>query len=186
MFGNTEKAFELFAKKVIQQSVQNLTKGDHIGSGGLAQNLDYNLKVHSSGALELDFLMPDYGKFVDKGVKGSSGKQSPKGKRNAYKSPYKFKKKNIKRGVVEGWIKRKGIQGRHKKGTSKGGQFMKRKTLAFLIGRSIALYGLPATRFFSSAFKQQYKKLPNEITSAYASDVEKFLKFATNDYLKQN
>ena len=186
MFANTEKALELFAKKVIQQSVQNLSKGDHISSGDLASGLDYNLKIHKSGALELDFLMPGYAKFLDKGVKGSSGKQSPRGKRNAYNSPYKFKKKNIKKGVVESWIKRKGIQGRHKKGTSKGGQFMARKKLAFLIGRSIALYGIPATRFFSSAFKQEYKKLSKEITSAYASDVEKFLRFATNDYIKQN
>lgn len=175
MFANTEKVLNLFAKKVINQSIQNLAKGGHIDSGGLADSLDYNLKVHPSGALELDFLMADHGKFVDKGVKGSKG-----GKRKAVKSPYKFKGKNIKEGVVEGWIKRKGIQGRDAKG-----RFMKRKTLAFLIGRSIALYGLPATRFFSNAFRQHYRGLPEEFTNAYASDVEKFLKFATNDYIKQ-
>ena len=186
MFANTEKALNLFAKKVINQSIRNLEKGDHMGSGELARSLDYNVQVYPSGAIELDFFMADHGKFVDKGVKGSSGKNAPDGKRKGYKSPYKFTGSNIKRGVVEKWIKRKGIQGRHKKGSKKGGQFMKRKTLAFLIGRSIALYGLPATRFFSNAFRKHYRGLPEEFTKAYASDVQKFLKFATNDYLNKN
>tara|TARA_R100000655_G_scaffold71210_2_gene109607 strand:- start:2269 stop:2829 length:561 start_codon:yes stop_codon:yes gene_type:complete len=186
MYANTEKLLNLFAKKVINQSIRNLQKGDHIGEGKLAESLNYNVKVHTSGAIELDFFMADHGKFVDKGVKGSSGRNAPDGKRKGYKSPYKFKKENIKRGVIESWIARKGIKGRQKKGSSKGGQFMKRKTLAFLIGRSIALYGLPATRFFSNAFRQHYRKLPKEFINAYASDVQKFLKFATNDYIKQN
>ena len=178
MYSNTEKVLERFAQKVINQSIQNLSKQDHIDSGKLAQGMDYNVKVYPSGAIELDFFMADYGKFVDKGVKGSSGKQSPKGKRNAYKSKYKFKGQNIKKGVIENWAKRKGIQGRDKKG-----RFIKRKSLAFLIGRSIALFGLPATRFFSNAFRQHYKNLPANFTKAYADDVQQFLKFATKDFL---
>tara|TARA_Y100000361_G_scaffold21213_1_gene16530 strand:+ start:131 stop:655 length:525 start_codon:yes stop_codon:yes gene_type:complete len=173
MYANTEKVLERFAQKVINQSIQNLSKQDHIDSGKLAQGMDYNVKVYPSGAIELDFFMADYGKFVDKGVKGSKG-----GKRKAYKSPYKFKGQNIKKGVIENWAKRKGIQGRDKKG-----RFIKRKSLAFLIGRSIALFGLPATRFFSNAFRQHYKNLPANFTKAYADDVQQFLKFATKDFL---
>ena len=190
MYANTEKVLERFAQKVINQSIQNLSKQDHIDSGKLAQGMDYNVKVYPSGAIELDFFMADYGKFVDKGVKGSSGKQSPKGKRNAYKSKYKFKGQNIKKGVIENWIKRKGIQGRDRGYTKADGtkvrgtgRFIKRKTLAFLIGRSIALFGLPATRFFSNAFRQHYKNLPADFTKAYADDVQRFLKFATKDFL---
>lgn len=174
MLVNTKKLMDTFAKKVINQSIRNLEKQNKVDSGKLAQSIDYNLEVYPSGALELNFQMPNYGLFQDKGVKGSvSG-------RKAYKSPYKFKGKNIKAGVVEGWIKRKGIQGRDKKG-----RFITRKSLAYVIGRSIALYGIPATRFFSKAFRQHYRKLPDEFAKAYASDVEKFLRQTTADILNK-
>jgi len=167
----TEKVLKAFADKVVARAINNLAKKNNIDSGNLAENLDYNLEVYSSGALELEFTAPYYWKFQDKGVKGS------KSGRKAYNSPFKFKGKNIKKGVAEAWVKRKGIQGRDKKG-----RFIKHKTLAFLIGRSIALYGIPATRFFSNAFKLEAKKLPPEIQKAYASDIDKFLKFAIKDY----
>ena len=131
----TEKVLKAFADKVVNRAINNLAKQDHIASGNLAENLDYNLEVYPSGALELEFTAPDYWKFQDKGVKGS------KSGRKAYNSPFKFKKKNIKKGVVEAWVKRKGIQGRDRgytkadgtkvKGT---GRFIKHKTLSYLIG----------------------------------------------------
>ena len=80
-------------------------------------------------------------------------------------------------GIIERWVKRRGIQGRDKKG-----RFIKHKTLSYLIGRSIALYGIPATRFFSSAFRYEARRLPPEIRKAYAQDISKFLKFAIKDY----
>ena len=174
MLVNTKKLMDAFAKKVINQSIRNLEKQDKVDSGKLAKSLNYNLEVYPSGALELNFQMPDYGLYQDKGVKGSQSG------RKAYKSPYKFKGKNIKAGVIEGWIKRKGIQGRDKKG-----RFITRKSLAFLIGRNIALFGLPATRFFSKAFRQHYRKLPDQFAKAYASDVEKFLRQTTADILNK-
>ena len=167
---STERVFKMFADKVINQSIRNLKNQDHIDSGKLAQDLSYDLKVHKSLSLELNFKMPMYGMFQDKGVKGSQSG------RRAYKSPYKFKGKNIKEDVIEAWIKRKGIQGRDKKG-----RFIKRESLAYLIGRKIALFGLPATRFFSNAFRQHYRKLPKDIIRAYAQDVRKFIKATTQD-----
>ena len=167
----TEKVLKAFADKVVKRAINNLAKGDHIASGDLAENLDYKVEVYPSGALELEFTAPYYWKFQDKGVKGrESG-------RKAYKSPFRFKKKNLPNGVIERWVKRKGIQGRDKKG-----RFIKHKTLSFLIGRSIALYGIPATRFFSNAFRYEARNLPPEIRKAYAEDISKFLKFATKDY----
>ena len=169
----TEKIVKMFADKVINQSVRNLAKQDHIDTGRLAEKLNYDLKVFPSGALELNFNMPYYGLFQDKGVKG---KESG---RRAYKSPYKFKSDNIPNAPIEAWIKRKGIQGRDKKG-----RFITRKSFAFLVGRKIALFGLPATRFFSNAFRQHYRNLSSDFTKAYASDVEKFLRQTTADVLK--
>ena len=173
----TEKVMKAFATKVVNRAINNLAKQDHIDTGTLAQNLDYSVVVYPSGALELDFTAPFYWKFQEKGVKGSSGKNSPKGKRNGYNSPFKFTSKNIPESAVLPWVKRKGIKGRDKKG-----KFISHKTLAYLIGRSIALYGIPATRFFSTAFRYEAKRLPDDIRKAYASDVNKFLRFAIKDY----
>ena len=176
---STERVFKMFADKVINQSIRNLKNQDHIDSGKLAQDLSYDLKVYKSLSLELNFKMPMYGMFQDKGVKGSQSG------RRAYKSPYRFTGKNIKPGVIEAWLKRKGIQGRVDKNWesagNKGGQFITRKSLAFIIGRKIALFGLPATRFFSNAFRQHYRKLPKNVIQAYAQDVSKFLKETTQD-----
>jgi hypothetical protein len=101
--------------------------------------MNYNLKVYPSGALELNFIMPDYGLYQDKGVKGSIG-----GKRKAVKSPYKFTGSNIKKGVIENWLKRKGIQGRVKKewksAGNRGGQFIKRKKYCFIWFTSFKIF----------------------------------------------
>jgi len=168
---NIEKVLDAFAKKVVQRAVNNLAKQDGVDTGTLARKLTYDVNVYPSGALELDFTGPYYWKFVDKGVKGS------KSGRKAYKSPFRYKGKNIKKGVIEAWVKRKGIQGRDKKG-----RFIKHKTLSYLIGRSIALYGRRATRFFSNAFRYETKQLPPEIRKAYAKDISAFMKFALKDY----
>ena len=178
----SERIFKMFADKVIKQSIKNLASQDHIDTGKLANKLDYRLRVFDSGALDLQFLMPEYGEFQDKGVKGSvSG-------RKAYKSPYRFTGSNIKEGVVEDWLKRKGIQGRvkseWKSANNRGGQFIKRKSLAYIIGRSIALYGLPATRFFSNAFRSNFKQLPKDFIKAYAKDFRDFLKETTREILQ--
>ena len=72
-----EKVLKAFADKVVNQAIRNLAQGNHIASGDLAENLDYNLEVYPSGALELDFTAPYYWKFQDKGVKGSkSGRKA--------------------------------------------------------------------------------------------------------------
>ena len=167
----TEKVLKLFAEKVVNRSKAKEAKQDHIDTGSLAENLDYKVEVYPSGALELEFVAPYYWKFQDKGVKGK------KSGRKAYNSPFKFKKENLPNGIIERWVKRRGIQGRDKKG-----RFIKHKTLSYLIGRSIALYGIPATRFFSSAFRYEARRLPPEIRKAYAQDISKFLKFAIKDY----
>ena len=68
---------KLFADKVIKQSIRNLEKEDKVDTGKLAQKLNYDLRVFPSGALELNFKMPQYGMFQDKGVKGSkSGRKA--------------------------------------------------------------------------------------------------------------
>ena len=128
---NTHKVFNLFGKKVVDTAKSILKAKGKNASGKLADSLSYDLHVYPSGALELSFKGAGYAKFVDKGVKGSkSNKKAPK-------SPYKFTNKQPPSGAIDKWVVRKGL----KAARNEKGQFIKRKSLVFLIARSIKLYG---------------------------------------------
>ena len=168
---NTHKVFNLFGKKVVDTAKSILKAKGKNASGKLADSLSYDLHVYPSGALELSFKGAGYAKFVDKGVKGSkSNKKAPK-------SPYKFTNKQPPSGAIDKWVVRKGL----KAARNEKGQFIKRKSLVFLIARSIKLYGLEATNFFTGAVDKNIKTLPPQIARAYAKDAAKFIRTVTKD-----
>ena len=68
----TQKTLEYFNKYVIQQSRTNLTKKGHNDTSELYKSLDYKLSVHKN-SFSNSFLMENYGKFLDKGVRGAGG-----------------------------------------------------------------------------------------------------------------
>ena len=112
----------------------------------------------------------DYWDFVDEGVRGSGGFKGS-GKMRGQGSPFKFKGKNIKKGVIDRWIVYKPL----KEARDKQGRFIPRKSMAFLIGRAIAQRGLTRTQFFSKPLTQQLKKQSDAIVEAFGNDVEKQL-----------
>lgn len=161
---HVEKNLTKFAKGVIKQSRTNLTKKGRNDRKDLYNTLDYELKVYKN-SFHLSFEMEDYGKFVDKGVKGKF--KSAK----APSSPYKFGSGKGKKGgltnSIEGWVKRKRFQFR-----SKSGKFMSYKSTAFLITRSIYNTGLKTTDFFTRPFELAFKKLPDDLIESYGLDLE--------------
>jgi hypothetical protein len=163
----TEKLLNDFAERVIELAQKNLSsKGK---SGNLSKTLSYHLKLHKSGALDMDFLSAGYGTFVDKGVSGTERK---------YNTPYAYKTKQPPADKLIPWITRKGIQGRDKK----TGRFITRKSLSFAIAKSIKRYGIKPTNFFTNAFEEAFKDLPDDFTRRYGEDVIKFLQFATKEF----
>ena len=70
-------ALDNFGKYVVQQSRSNLSKQDKNVSKNLYNSISYETKVNKN-SFELTINMVDYGKFIDKGVKGvnSSAKAS--------------------------------------------------------------------------------------------------------------
>lgn len=76
----TYKYLNQFAKYVIQQSRSNLSKQGKSFEKKLYNSLDSEIEV-SANSFRLAFLMEDYGKFVDKGVRGKDpSKVSPNAK----------------------------------------------------------------------------------------------------------
>jgi|TARA_R100000781_G_scaffold61228_1_gene39105 hypothetical protein len=163
----TEKLLNDFAERVIELAQKNLSsKGK---SGNLSKTLSYHLKLHKSGALDMDFLSAGYGTFVDKGVSGTERK---------YNTPYAYKTKQPPSSALDKWVVRKGLTGTR---DSKG-RFVPRKSITFLIARSIKRYGIKPTNFFTNAFEEAFKDLPDDFTRKYGEDVIKFLQFATKEF----
>ena len=163
----TEKLLNDFAERVIELAQKNLSsKGK---SGNLSKTLSYHLKLHKSGASDMDFLSAGYGTFVDKGVSGTERK---------YNTPYAYKTKQPPSSALDKWVVRKGLTGTR---DSKG-RFVPRKSITFLIARSIKRYGIKPTNFFTNAFEEAFKDLPDDFTRKYGEDVIKFLQFATKEF----
>jgi len=166
MLKNVQQELNRFAKYVIQQSRTNLTKGKKNSSKALYNSLDYDLNV-SPNSFSMSFLMEDYGIFQDKGVSGIKKK---------YNTPYAYKDKMPPPSKMDKWIVRKGLKGIR----GKDGKFISRKSLQFMIARSIYNNGIKPSLFFTKPFEKAFKNLDKDIIKAYQLDVEELLKFTTN------
>ena len=174
---NTKKAVRKFAIGVIRSAQTNLVKSK-MRNSALIKNMQYQMIHRKMGrVVELvEFTFgnsDDYWMYVDEGVRGKGGYKGKggRGRARGQGSPFRFKKNNIKRGVIKKWINRKRIRLRGAKG-----KFIKKtakniRNAAFVIGRAIALRGLTRTQFFTQAYDKQWKININKITNAYAEDV---------------
>ena len=166
MLKNVQQELNRFAKYVIQQSRTNLTKSKKNSSKKLYNSLDYDLNV-SPNSFSMSFLMEDYGIFQDKGVSGVKKK---------YNTPYSYTNKMPPPSKIDKWIVRKGLKGVR----GKDGKFISRKSLQFMIARSIYNKGIKPSLFFTKPFEKAFKNLDKDIIEAYKLDVEELLKFTTN------
>ena len=166
MLKNVQQELNRFAKYVIKQSRTNLTKGKKNSSKTLYNSLDYDLNV-SPNSFSMSFLMEDYGIFQDKGVSGIKKK---------YNTPYSYTNKMPPPSKMDKWIVRKGLKGVR----GKDGKFISRKSLQFMIARSIYNNGIKPSLFFTKPFKKAFTNLDKDIIKAYQLDVEELLKFTTN------
>jgi len=160
-------------KKAIDDAIANDGGGQN---SNLSGSVDY--KVLSKGnEIWFQLTMNDYWKFVDKGVDGT--KQS-------WGSKYKFKGKNINQQAVLKFIKKRhlrieisqsrktSIKGVKNKGIKKAYKQMsldaKRRSLAFVIGKSIAEKGLKPTHFMDEVITEERK---NELKTMLKPLIEK-------------
>ena len=155
---NTKKALDKFGKYLVKESRKNLTRKKKNVTNSLYESLDYDIKAMPN-SFEFDFLMNEYGEWVDKGRK--AGKNPPF-------SP------------LRKWVEDRRIQFRSNKG-----RFQTYDQTAWAIVKSIGKKGIPASNFYSRPFNLGYAKLPNEIVEAYALDVEDFLEFTIDKLNEQ-
>tara|TARA_R110000851_G_scaffold232064_1_gene384757 strand:+ start:24 stop:578 length:555 start_codon:yes stop_codon:yes gene_type:complete len=174
-FRKTIQAMQVLGADVVTEARSNLKKEKkETRANTLYNDMNYVVTADKSG-VELEWRFggaSDYWDFVNEGVKGSGGFKGS-GKMRGQGSPFSFKKKNIKRGVVLGWIKNKPLKLRDKKtGKFKEKNKANLKTAAFLIGRAIAQRGLTRTLFFDKAYNKEVLKAQEKIGEAFAEDLE--------------
>ena len=173
-FKQIEKELNLFSQTVIAEARKNLRQKKKITTGKLLKSLKAKITPAKDYIL-LNFLMEDYGKFVDKGVKGADPYALPEGakwhgRNKAPNSPYQFgamTSRGLKQ-AINRWTIQKGLKGvRDKKG-----RFLPRKSMQFMINRSIYLSGLEASMFFTDPYNKLLVRFINKFFKAFTFDVD--------------
>ena len=165
-FKNVDEVLNAFAERVIDNSKKNLVD-DRKSFGDLYNTLSYTYEKEKDLFL-IDFLMEDYGAFVDKGVRG---KTSTYPETSAALSKYQYGSgTGPKGGLTKGinsWLQKKRFQWR-----TKDGRFMSYESMSYIIARSIYNKGLKANLFFTTPFELGLQNLPKQLTDAFSLDIE--------------
>ena len=158
-----ERYLKSFGKQVVRQAKNNLTSADK--GGALEKSISFFITAQK-GLITIKFKMAAYGKFIDKGVSGTEKERSFKDfKGKTLKSPFRYTKQPPSR-VLDKWIVKKGIAPRDEKG-----RFMSRKSISFLIARSIKRKGIQGISFFQKPLMLGLKQFGKEMLGAVKDDI---------------
>jgi hypothetical protein len=155
---NTRKALEKFGKYLVKESRKNLTRMGKNVTSNLYKSLDYEVKV-SPNSIDFDFLMEEYGEWVDKGRKKGT--------------PPPFS-------AIRQWVQNRKIQFR-----DNSGKFKSYDSTAWAVVKKIGRDGIKPSNFYTRPFNLGYERLPDEVAFAYALDVQDFLDFTLNKINKK-
>ena len=157
-----EKFLDAFGKTVIDRSKENLDAAK--GDTALGQSIRFEV-VPTDKGFSTRFYMLDYGTYLDKGVSGNEKKISYTNTKGAkVSSPYNYTTKHPPTGILEVWIKKKGLEG------TKGN-----KSFAFAIAKTIQKKGIKSLSFFQAPLGEEYEKLKEGILTELKLDIESYL-----------
>tara|TARA_R110000851_G_scaffold237164_1_gene389993 strand:- start:6158 stop:6658 length:501 start_codon:yes stop_codon:yes gene_type:complete len=158
----TSKALSNFGQAVVDTARANLKSSGKVSTGNLYRSLDWSLKVSKDTKMILEIEMADYGEIIDKGINGTKVNHG---------SPFSYTNKRPPSSAFDGWSVRKGIAPRDSKG-----RFLKRKSLSYIIAKSVFENGIKPSLFFTKAFNKEFQSLPDDVAFAYSEDIEKIIK----------
>ena len=165
---NIERYLESFGKQVVNRSKGNLQKA---GKGGkLEDSIKFEVITTPDG-FTVQFYMSSYGQFVDKGVSGTQTERTFKDyKGKVIKTPYSYKNRKghsqPPSKALDKWVVRKGIAPR-----DASGKFMSRKSITFLIARSIGRKGIQGISFFQKPLGLGLKQFGKDLLGNVKEDI---------------
>jgi len=167
-YNELKKVLDKYAKYVVQQSKANLTN-DGKGDGPLYNSISYDVDIEKNLFL-LDFLMENYGKFVDEGVQGANPGLVKGGYQKAPMSRFKYTTKMPPMQMLADWAKKKNIRFRNAKGQYQKGSNI---SMGFALQRSIFAQGLKGNEFFTKPFNAGLADLSDDLLKAFSLDIDK-------------
>jgi hypothetical protein len=174
---NLKQVLQEFGAKVVYEAKFNAQK--NALSGKLLNSIGFRKKVDMRQSI-VTFFMEKYGQYQDLGVKGTKKGESV-GKKyygNNFRE-FKYTTKMPPPSSFDQWVIRRGGKFNKVIRDSKG-RFVKRsvdsvgfkKSLTFLIARSIFGKGIKPTLFFTKPFNKYYTNLPEQVANAYGQDFD--------------
>jgi len=162
---NIERYLESFGKQVVNRAKGNLQKAKG-GNTNLEKSISFKV-ISDANGFTVQFFMDSYGTYVDKGVTGNKQARKFKDYKGQVKSsPYKYTTKQPPSRVLDKWIVKKGIAPRDEKG-----RFITRKSISFLIARSIKINGIKSTSFFQKPLGLGLKQFGKDLLGAVKEDI---------------
>lgn len=164
-----------FGKDVVKQSKSELSRRKKSSTKSLYNSKKYEFKEEKK-SYSISFFMEDYGKFVDKGVKGVGGRKADGSqwkKKRVLNSSFKYRDKRPPAFAFNGWTIRKGLAPR-----DSAGRFTSRKSLMFAIAEIVYRTGIETTNFFTTPLEREFKKLPDQVINSYSLEIDDMLEFA--------
>lgn len=160
----------LIAGELNEEAQDNLHKGNNISSGKLAGTMEITEPELTGSILRTDLLMNFYGKFINKGVRGTKSGAGL----YAFKTEYPSIKmvEALKKSMSRARKKssnvnaRKTIYSSEKKNAS-----ISAISNAYGAGRNIKRYGIKATGFLDKAVASAEKKFSDRLGAALVIDV---------------
>ena len=178
MFDNAEilETIEKFKNLVIEEAKGNLQKKN--ASGNLSNSIKGETKVMKN-SIRISFDMDQYGWFQDLGVSG---------KKTKYNTPFEYTNKMPPPRAFDKWVIRRGIAPRDASGRFKGRSIESvgfKKSITFLIARSIFYNGIKPSLFFTKPFQKHFKTLGKELQEKYGISMIKLFDDIMQESLKK-
>lgn len=167
----------LLAAELVEAAQDNLINSNSIASGKLSESLVLGEPEINSSVFKIDVFMNFYGKFVNKGVKGTRAGQSTAG----YSFKNEFPSKSMVAAINE-YLKNARVTTRTvKKYSGYGKHEIKNKSLAeldsaYAFARSIKIHGIEPTGFLDKAVNTTKQKVKDRLGAALKIDILNSLK----------
>lgn len=182
-----KKMILLASEAFVDKAIEELERQGKVNTGGLADDISSTDVLESKNGYEVELGYDEgspsakYYDYVNKGVRGI---------KSGGNSPYKFKTLNPSKKMVsaiELWMNQRGMQGRNEdmryglnanqKKNKSLSQLAKKKSLAYVIARSIKKKGIAYSGFFDKAVEAQFGKDFNDaVGKAVAADLRVYIR----------
>lgn len=171
----TINELQLIAGDLVDEAQKNLIKNNSIASGNLSESIIAGEPEASGGTVSIDVAMNFYGRFVDKGVKGTRGGKSNAGYFFKYELPSKKMVAALKEWMDRGKIsvresKQFKVHGRHDAKSRKLAK-LSEVNAAYVISRSIKMKGLKPTGFMEKAIDTTTRTVADRLGQALKIDI---------------